>query len=72
MLAIPASSAQSERLFSVAGQSVTKKRACLSSDNVELLVFLRTVWPTLDAWAAQKKKRAKGNVVASSSASTSY
>jgi len=50
VLAIPASSAQSERLFSVAGQTVTKKRNSLASDNVELLVFLRTVWPTLDAW----------------------
>ena len=72
VLAITASSAQSEGLFSVAGQTVTKKRACLSSDNVELLVLLRTVWLTLDAWAAQKTKRAKGNVVASSSASTPY
>ncbi|CAM9625938.1 unnamed protein product, partial [Sphacelaria rigidula] len=38
--AIPASSARSERLLPVAGQVVTEKRACLSSDSVELLVFL--------------------------------
>ncbi|CAM9924202.1 unnamed protein product, partial [Sphacelaria rigidula] len=40
VLAIPASSVQSGRLFSVAGYTVTKKRACLPSDNVEPLVFL--------------------------------
>ncbi|CAN0028138.1 unnamed protein product, partial [Sphacelaria rigidula] len=39
-VAIPASCAQCERLLPVAGQTITKKRACLSSDNVELLVFL--------------------------------
>ena len=70
VLAIPASSAQSERLFSVAGQTVTKKRNSLASDNVELLVFLRTVWPTLDVWAAQNKKRATGSVRASSSSAS--
>ncbi len=39
-LYIPASSASSERTFSTAGQIVTKKRNCLSAENVNLLVFL--------------------------------
>ena len=48
VLAIPATSAQPERLFSAAGQIVSKRRSCLGSGNVELLLFLRTVWPVLD------------------------
>ena len=40
VLAIPASSTPSERVFSTAGNIVTKKRACLSSDHVDALVAL--------------------------------
>ncbi|EFN84807.1 Zinc finger BED domain-containing protein 1, partial [Harpegnathos saltator] len=39
-LAIPASSASSERVFSTAGNIVTAKRNCLSTENVNLLIFL--------------------------------
>jgi len=46
-LAVPASSAASERLFSSAGLTVSKKRTSLSSDRVSTLVFLKTAWPTL-------------------------
>lgn len=41
MLAVPAIQAQTERLFSSAGKLVTTRRSSLTSDNVELLVFLR-------------------------------
>ncbi|CAN0442995.1 unnamed protein product, partial [Ascophyllum nodosum] len=41
LLTIPASQAQSERVFSSAGQIVTQTRNRLSSENVELLVALK-------------------------------
>ena len=44
LLAIPASQAQSERVFSSAGQIVTQTRNRLSSENVELLVALKNIW----------------------------
>jgi hypothetical protein len=41
ILAIPATSAPSERVFSAAANIVNKKRVSLKPDNVDLLVFLR-------------------------------
>ena len=43
LLTIPASQAQSERVFSSAGQIVTQTRNRLSSENVELLVALKNI-----------------------------
>ncbi|KAK3108755.1 hypothetical protein FSP39_014880 [Pinctada imbricata] len=40
ILSVPASSVSSERVFSLCGQIVNKKRCRLSSQNVDLLVFL--------------------------------
>jgi len=39
-LAIPSTSASSERCFSTAGNIVTPKRKCLLPENVDMLVFL--------------------------------
>ena len=39
-LAIPASSVSSERIFSLAGNLVTKKSALLSPNNIDMLIFL--------------------------------
>jgi hypothetical protein len=40
LLAIPATSVPSERLFSTAGNLINAKRGCLSSDNVDTILFL--------------------------------
>ena len=39
-LCVPATSVRSERVFSIAGQVVNAKTACLLPDNVNMLVFL--------------------------------
>ena len=44
MLALPASQAQSERMFSTEGLAVTPTRISLSSENVDFVVYLRNVW----------------------------
>ena len=44
-LATPATSAPVERLFSVAGQVDSSRRASLSSDNLTLLVFMHEALP---------------------------
>jgi hypothetical protein len=48
-LAVPASSAASERMFSSAGLTVSNKRTLLGSERVSTLVFLKTAWPYLQA-----------------------
>ncbi|CAN0440110.1 unnamed protein product [Ascophyllum nodosum] len=54
LLAIPASQAQSERVFSSAGQIVTQTRNRLSSEVVELLVALKNIWSVVEEWQQSK------------------
>ena len=65
-LAVPATSAPSERVWSDAGNIVTKKRASLSDANVDTLVFLhgniefaKAVAQKLQAKAKELKKQSK-------------
>ena len=57
VLAIPATSAVPERLFSTAGNVMTKKRSRLTCDNMEELVYLHEMWPQVREWEAVKKMR---------------
>ena len=50
VLSIPATQAQSERMFSAAGLTVNKRRGSLDPENVEMLVFLRCNWNAVDKW----------------------
>jgi len=59
VLAIPATSAAPERLFSTAGNVMTKKRSRLTCDNMEELVYLHEVLPQVREWEAVKKMRLK-------------
>ena len=54
LLAIPASQAQSERVFSSAGQIVAQTRNRLSSENVELLGALKNIWSVVEEWQQSK------------------
>jgi len=57
VLAIPATSAPSERIFSVAGQIVTKKRNRLTGDSVTLLVWLHGAWEEVEKYLAAEQKK---------------
>ncbi|CAN0241320.1 unnamed protein product [Ectocarpus sp. 4 AP-2014] len=57
VLCIPASQAQSERVFSAAGHIVTPTRSRLDPEHEELMVFLRPVLPEVDKWNGKGKKR---------------
>ena len=48
VLCIPATSAPSERVFSVAGLTISKLRSRLDSENASCLVILRDNWDLSD------------------------
>ena len=54
---IPATSAVPERMFSAGGNIMTKKRARLSCNHLEELMYLHEVWPKVREWTAIKKAR---------------
>jgi len=56
VFAVPATSAAApERMFSSAGNIMSKKRARLSCDHLEELMYLHEVWPKVREWTAIKK-----------------
>jgi len=50
VLAVPATSASPERLFSTAGNEMTNKRTRLTCDNLETVVYLHEMWPKTCEW----------------------
>jgi len=52
LLAIQATSAPSERLFSAAGLTIAKDRARLTPENAAMLIFLHDNLPNIRAWRA--------------------
>ena len=57
VLSVPATSAVPERMFSSPGNIMTKKRARLSCDHLEELMYLHEVWPKVREWTTIKKAR---------------
>jgi len=57
VLAVPATSAAPERMFSSAGNIMTKKRARLSCDHLEELMYLHEVLLNVMEWTDIKKSR---------------
>lgn len=57
VLAVPATSAAPERMFSAAGNIMTKKRARLTCDHLQELMYLHEVWAKVREWKAIKKAR---------------
>ena len=55
VLALPATSAGPKRMFSAAGNVMTKKRARLTCNHLEELMHLYKVWPKVREWTAIKK-----------------
>ena len=53
-LCIPATSAPSERVFSMAGLTVSNLRASLSSDNASSLIFLHDVWDIAEDFQSKR------------------
>ena len=52
VLAVPATSAAPERMFSAPGNIMTKKRARLSCDHLEESMYQHEVWPKVREWMA--------------------
>jgi len=57
VLAVLATSAAPERMFSSTGYIMTKKRANLNCDHLEELMYLHEVWPKVREWKTIKKVR---------------
>jgi hypothetical protein len=58
VLAVPATSASPERLFSTAGNEMTKKRTRFTCDILETIIYLHEVWPNASEWEARKRFKA--------------
>jgi len=57
VLAVPATFAAPKCMFSAAGNIMTKKRARLTRNHVEELMYIHEVWLKVREWTAIKKAR---------------
>jgi len=57
VLAVPATFAAPKRMFSAAGNIMTKKRARLNCNHLEELMYLHEVWLKVREWTVIKKAR---------------
>jgi hypothetical protein len=57
VLCIPATSAPSERVFSIAGLTIAKDRARLASDTANELIFLHDVLPAIHKFYETERER---------------
>jgi hypothetical protein len=55
VLCVPATSAPSERLFSVAGLTIARDRARLIPETAADMIFLHDAWPVVDDIIARKR-----------------
>ena len=60
-LCIPATSAPSERVFSMAGLTISNLRSSLSSDNASAIICLHDTWPIVEEYQNKKAKRNNKN-----------
>jgi hypothetical protein len=58
VLEVSATSASPDRLFSAAGNEMTKKRTRLTCENLETVVYLHEMWPQTREWEARKHFKA--------------
>ena len=61
ILCIPATSAPSERVFSMAGLTITKLRASLSSENAANLIFLHDTWNIAEEYQNKRAQLRKND-----------
>ena len=59
VLAIPASSASVERVFSLAGGVISDDRSRLKPDLASKLIFLRASWEPLEDYLSELEKKRK-------------
>ena len=56
ILAVQATSAPTERVFSVTGRTISDERGSLLPENAEILIFLKGAWKLVDAMLEEEEE----------------